>query len=313
MKEKTGLKISTSGNLIIGLVGVTIALLSSSQAIMLDGAFNLIYLCTGLFTLKVASLLHRTDNDRFPQGYDFFEPLINGIKGLMVLSISVMAVIGAIKALLQGGQEISVGLATLYGSFATIACWLLAIMTYRWSKNSNSPLLKADAENWMVNGAISSAVLLAFISMYLIQGTSLEGYIPYIDPLLVLIVVLLTIYVPIRMVWNALMQLLNRAPSKEIVTEVKKTVMECLSEMPTEETFIRVLQPGRTRLISAHVVLPPDYHVEQIKDLDSIRAKTQAELRKLHPATVLDIIFIGDRFWGAPINSLGETSPQTVA
>ncbi len=115
MKEQTGLRVSTAGNLIIGSVGVLIAVLSHSQAIMLDGVFNLIYFGTGLFTLKVARLVSRGDDARFPVGYGFFEPLINGIKGLMVLGISVMALIGALEALFSGGRAIDLGYATAYG------------------------------------------------------------------------------------------------------------------------------------------------------------------------------------------------------
>ena len=302
MKEKTGLTVSTIGNLVIGLVGVTVALLSSSQAILLDGVFNLVYFCTGLFTLKVASLVLRGDDQRFPVGYSFFEPLINGIKGLMVLSISIMALIGAVDALLQGGREISLGLATIYGAFAALGCWVLAFITHKGVRSSGSPLLKADAENWLVNGAISSAVLLAFISIFLMQGTSMERFIPYVDPLLVLIVVTISISVPIRMAWNALMEMLNRAPSEDIVNEVEQVIQKSLANLPVEELFVRVLQPGRTRMVSAHVVLPRDYTVNQIKDLDSIRARTLVELKKLHPSTFIDIIFIGNRYWGAPLN-----------
>ena len=43
-------------------------------------------------------------------GYGFFEPLINGIKGLMVLGISAMALIGAIEALFSGGRLIALGI-----------------------------------------------------------------------------------------------------------------------------------------------------------------------------------------------------------
>jgi predicted Co/Zn/Cd cation transporter (cation efflux family) len=66
MYEQRGLRISTAGNLIIGLVGIVVAQLSHSQAIMLDGVFNLVYFVTGLFTLKVDRLVISGDGERFP-------------------------------------------------------------------------------------------------------------------------------------------------------------------------------------------------------------------------------------------------------
>ena len=84
--ENQYLLISTIGNLLLGCVGIAFSLVSSSQAIMLDGLFNLSYFAAGLFTIKVASLLIQGDDERFPYGYAFFEPLVNGIKGLLVLA-----------------------------------------------------------------------------------------------------------------------------------------------------------------------------------------------------------------------------------
>ena len=300
MTERNGLLLSTYGNLLIGIVGVTVALLSHSQAILLDGIFNLAYVATGLFTLRVVRLVQRGDDQRFPAGYGFFEPLINGIKGLMVLGISAMALVGSVEALLSGGRAISPGLATIYGTIATTACWTMAFITHRGATRTASPLLKADADNWLVNGAVSSAVLLAFISIFLIRNTRFSSFIPYIDPLLVLSVVLLSISVPIRMAWNALMELLNRAPSSDITSQVESIVEQCTAELPVQEMFVRVLQPGRTRIVSAHVVLPADFHIGTLSTLDNFREQTLVELKKIHPSTMIDMLFTADRFWGAP-------------
>ena len=304
MNEQRGLKISTAGNLIIGLVGIIVAELSHSQAIMLDGVFNLIYFATGLFTLRVARLVIGGDDERFPVGYGFFESLVNGIKGLMVLGISVMALIGALEALFSGGRAIALGYATAYGVFATAACWTLALVTHRAAKRTGSPLLNADAENWLVNGAISSAVLLAFISVFVIQQTRYSHWTPYIDPLLVLTVVMISISVPIRMAWKALMELLNRAPSPAVVESVEAAVTESLKELPVVESFVRVLQPGRTRMVSVHLVLPRDYPVSGLPELDAIRAEVQTALEQLHKPTIVDVLFTADRIWGAPVGSL---------
>ena len=304
MNEKRGLKISTAGNLIIGLVGIIVAELSHSQAIMLDGVFNLIYFATGLFTLRVARLVIGGDDERFPVGYGFFESLVNGIKGLMVLGISVMALIGALEALFSGGRAIALGYATAYGVFATAACWTLALVTHRAAKRTGSPLLNADAENWLVNGAISSAVLLAFISVFVIQQTRYSHWTPYIDPLLVLTVVMISISVPIRMAWKALMELLNRAPSPAVVESVEAAVTESLKELPVVESFVRVLQPGRTRMVSVHLVMPRDYPVSGLTELDAIRAEVQIALEQLHKPTIVDVLFTADRIWGAPVGSL---------
>ena len=298
--EQRVLLTSASGNLVIGVVGIIFAVYSSSQAIMLDGLFNFTYFVTGLFTLKVAKMVLQGDDERFPMGYAFFEPLINGLKGVLVLGVSIMALVGAIQALLSGGRTIGAGAAILYGIFATAACCTLALVTRRGAKKTGSPLALADAENWLVNGAISSAVLLAFVCIIFIEQTSLEYIVPYIDPSLVLIVVLISISVPVRMAGQALMELLNRAPSPEIIQQVEDIVKKCTARLPVRSYYVRVVQPGRTRMVLAHLVLPTDFKVEGLPALDALRTETLKELKTAHLATVLDMVFTSDPAWGEP-------------
>jgi cation diffusion facilitator family transporter len=304
--ERKALIVSATGNLIIGVVGIIFAAVSRSQAIMLDGLFNLSYLATGLFTLKVAALVQQGDDERFPFGYAFFEPLVNGMKGVLVLGVSIMAMVGAVQALFSGGRAIAAGTAITYGIFATTACCLLALLTHRGAKRSGSPLVIADAENWLVNGAISSAVLLAFISILIIRNTSLMFLVPYIDPCLVLVVVLISMSVPVRMAWQALMELLNRTPSQKILHEVEDIVKKCMTHLPVQKLYVRVIQPGRSRMVLVHVVLPIEFQIDGVAMLDAIRSETLAKLKEAHLATALDMVFTADALWGAPAKLIAE-------
>ena len=299
-RERRYLLMATMGNLVIGCVGIAASIISSSQAILLDGLFNLTYFVVGIFTLKVARLVQKGDDARFPFGYAYFEPLVNGVKGMLVLGISIMALVGAIEALFAGGRPIAAGLAVAYGTFASAACWLLALITHRGAGRTGSPLIRADAENWIVNAAISSAVLLSFAAIFVMRGTALDFLVPYVDPIVVLMVVLISISVPVRMAWQALMELLNRAPSAEILADVTQSVQLCTQELPVQTLFVRVIQPGRTRMVLAHVVLPRDFQVKSLAALDDLRTRTLQRLQSSHPATALDMVFTADPDWGAP-------------
>jgi cation diffusion facilitator family transporter len=294
------LRLSAAGCVIIGCVGLTVAALSGSKAVLLDGAFNLVYAVAGVFTLRVARLVQAGDNARFPLGYSFFEPLMNGAKGALVLGLSVLALFDAIYALATGGREIAAGMAVGYGVFASVACWTLAAIATRGAKQSGSPLVEADAQNWTVNALISTAVLGGFLGMFALRGTRYEHLLPYVDPTMVLVVVLISVAVPIRMSWAALMELLNRAPNAKIVDEVESTIASVVAALPVTDLFVRVIQPGRTRYVSAHVVLPKDYKVEDLALFDSLRDEAQSALVALHETTIVDLLFSADPKWGAP-------------
>ena len=298
--ERRYLLIAATGNLVVGCVGLLFSFIASSQAILLDGLFNLTYFVAGLFTLKVAQLLQQGDDQDFPLGYAYFEPLINGLKGVLVLGVTAMALVGAVAALLTGGRAIAAGPAIGYGVFASAVCWVLAFVVRRGAGSTGSPLIRADAENWLVNGAISSAVLLAFVGIALLEGTRLEPFAPYADPALVLLVALISISMPVRMAWHALMELLNRAPRAEIVDRVREIVRTCTSDLPVRKLFVRVIQPGRTRIVVAHVVLPEDFRLNGLGELDAVHTKTLDHLSREHPETSVDLIFTADPSRGAP-------------
>lgn len=298
--ETASLKFSILGSLLIGAVAMVFARVTESQAIALDGLFNLAYGGTGLLALWVSRTLPRGDDTRFPLGYGYLEPLTNGIKGVLVLGVAAMAAVGSLLALLDGGTRIEAGSAVGYGMFATATCAALALVSRKALLRTHSPLVATDAENWLLNAVISAGVLATFVGLWVIKGTGLERYAPYVDPALVLIIVLALIAVPVRMSWNALMELLNRAPSG-LADEVRSVIEGAVDSLPVSELFVRVVQPGRTRLVAVHVVLPSDHPVSSIAELDLVRARAQEALERMYPATFLDMVFTGDRYWGAPL------------
>ena len=310
--EKKYLLISAFGNVLVGGIGIVVAAVSSSQAILLDGLFNLTYFATGLFTIRVASLVAGGDDERFPHGYAFFESLVNGIKGMLVLGVSIMALVGAVQALFTGGREVDAGMGIGYAVFASTACCVIAVITRRGTQSTGSPLLRADAENWVVNAAISCCLLVAFAGILLLRVMGLAALAPYVDPVVVLAVVAISIFVPVRMASRALMELLNRAPTKDVIRQVTDIVDANLTGLPVQERFIRVVQPGRQRMVLVHVVLSTDYRPDGLSPMDAIRQRTYDALREAHVATIVDVLFTAERQWGAPLSDGGFGGPTST-
>ena len=103
--EVRALSLSAAAALILGVMGVAVSLATGSGAILLDGAFNLSFFVTALVTLRVARLLRRPDDRDYPFGYLHFEPLINTVKALLILTIALVALIDAGVSLYRGGND----------------------------------------------------------------------------------------------------------------------------------------------------------------------------------------------------------------
>ncbi len=310
--EKRYLMMSVAASASVGCVGLLVAMLSSSQAILLDGLFNLVYFTTALFTVKIVSLVMVGDDERFPYGYAYFEPLVNCIKGMLMLGVSMMALVGAVQTLLVGGRTVAAGIAIAYGVFACLICGTTAYLTRRGFKMTGSPMVQADADNWLVNLAYSACVLIAFVGILALRALKLDAMIPFVDPIVVLAVVTVSLGVPVRMSWTALMELLNRAPDRSVVDEVTEFVDANLKDFPVQERFVRVVQPGRQRIVLVHIVLPSGYNRDSLEHLDAIRSQTYEALSRAHADTIVDILFTADRQWAAPISEGGAGGPRPL-
>jgi cation diffusion facilitator family transporter len=289
--ERAALLTSAGAAAVIGLVALVAAGLSNSQAILLDGLFNVAYFATALLTLRVAALVRRPDDDRFPFGYVYFEPLINTVKGLLILAVSVFALVEAVIALLSGGREMQMGPAIGYAVFATLSCAAVWLALRRSPSRAGSPLVQADAENWMVNTLISGGVLGGFVGAWALQDAGMAAAAAHVDPALVAAIVLASIAVPIRMAWRGVTALLNRAPPQAVTDALRAAAAGALAPLPVRTLFVRAVQPGRTTYVIVHALLDASQAELRLAEADAIRRRVAQALAADHAPVVVDVVF----------------------
>jgi len=297
--ERAALLLSAGAALVLGLVGVAAAVATGSGAILLDGLFNLCFLVTALFTLRVAALLARPDDQRYPFGYLFFEPLINTVKGLLILGVSGFALVDACIALTTGGRAVSFGPATAYAAFATLACVAVTLVLRRARRSVASPLVAADVENWTVNALISAGVLAGFLLAAALARRGQAVAAAHVDPAMVALVVLASIAVPVRMALGGLAGLLNRGAAPAVVAGMEAIVREALGDLPVTRVWVRAIQPGRTAFVTVHVLLPPATDLG-LAAADRLRTDIVAALAAGHAPIVVDVVFTAVERFAAP-------------
>jgi cation diffusion facilitator family transporter len=305
MKIERNILISSAvAALTLGVLGVALAMLCNSRAILLDGLFNLAYFLAAVFTLKVSSLVRRPEDEAFPFGYGYFDSLINGVRGLLVLGISALALVDTAITIAEGGRRIEAELAIAYGIAAVAVCTVTAYSLYLAYRRTHSALVRADLQNWMVNATISCGVLVAFIAIPVMEQRDLEDVVPYVDPGLVAFVVLVCLAVPIRIAWRALMELFHRAPPESVSGPVTATIREALAGLPARKIHVRMARMGRTIYASVHVVLPRDHTIDGLAALDAIRKRLDGALRLSHPNVIADLMFTAEERWAEPVRPM---------
>jgi cation diffusion facilitator family transporter len=289
--EKGALILSGAAALAIGIAALGAVLLSGSQAILLDALYNLAFFVTALFTLQVARLLARPDDARFPFGYLQFEPLINAVKGLLILGVAVYALVGAVITILSGGRSLTLGPALVYAVAATAACAVVWVVFRRANARIGSPLVEADVGNWAVNTAVSAGVLAAFLIALALGRAGRDAAARFVDPILVGAVVVLTLPVPVRMAARGLLALLNRAPPAAITEAVEAKVRAALADLPTRAIYVRTVKPGRTAYVTVHALVEPELATLDLAAADALRRTVIEALVSGHAPVIVDVVF----------------------
>ena len=293
-REQKILLYAAVGQLFFAALGIVFAFLTDSAAIMLDGFFSLIGFGISLLTIRVARLVQQPDDEWFHFGYARFEPLLNLSKGIVILGVCGISLASAIQALLHGGRELNLGPAVIYSILAVVGCFTVAILLSRAARKRGSPLIEVAVHTWRIPDIMSLGVLAAFVAAFFVDLTQWSQLVDYVDPALVVSLVLAVIATPTRFVIEGLAELLGAAPKDSVQREVEKKFEELLAGYPVEKTVLRMERVGRTSYLLAHVVVEPNLELTGIEELDDLRRKIAAGIQELHPSWIVDTVFVAD-------------------
>ena len=247
-----------------------------------------------MLTIRVAKLVERPGDEWFHFGYAAFEPMLNTIKGLLLLGVCGFSLVSAINALLHGGRPLNPGWALVYAVIAASGAGALAALQSRVAKQTGSPLLAVDVENWKVDSLLSTGVGAAFLTAYLLRDSQWSELLPYVDPALVVLLVLVILRDPIKIVIEGVGELLAVSPEESVQRQVSEEFARQVRDYPVRSFNLRMLKAGRTHYLLAHVVVEPDSRIDDIRAQDSLRREITEGLKSLQPPWEVDVVFVAD-------------------
>lgn len=296
-QERTALMGSVIANSLLGILGIVFFWATQSQAILLDGFFNFIAFALGMLSLRVARNLKQPGDARFNFGYYSHEPLLNTLKSIIILLVCLLSLASAILAITQGGRLMNFGNGLVYASIAVVACFVVGFYQRSYSRKVTSPLLELEAKNWMINGMISIVVGLAFLVSIFLQGTSFESLTPYVDPALIILIIVLVIAVPIRTLAENVNELMQGAPPKEDQEKVTDLINAVLEQNQVGQSRVRMAKLGRVFYILIHVIVSEQFANADVQKFDKIRSMIDRALAESKLQVETDVVFTGDKKW----------------
>ena len=166
----------------------------------------------------------------------------------------------------------------------------------RANKTIKSDFISLDVKGWLMSGAITAALLVAFCFGIAVQGTQYAWVSPYIDPVVLALVCLLIIPVPIATVSKAFgdMLLFTPAELKNHVDKVASAFMERRGFLSYRAYVSRV---GRSKNIEIYFIVPTAAPARPITGWDQMREEIGNELGGEGPDRWLTIVFTADPEW----------------
>lgn len=249
-RENMALTLSAVGAGLFAVAGIGWGLWVDSLVILFDGAYSLVSLALSLLSLYAARLVRRPANEDYPFGMGAVEPLVIAVKGLVIALVCLLSLVSAVVSLLQGGRPVDADMAVIFGAVNVVGC--LGVWCYlRWSSARNgSGLVQAEQSQWLMDSALSAAVMIGFAVAWLLERSQWSELSVYADPAMMLVISVYFITVPVKMILASVRELLLAAPREDAMEDIHET----LEDMGLNPARVKVAKLGPNLLLGARLV-----------------------------------------------------------
>ena len=286
-----------------GVVGVAVGsiaygLFLESDVVILNGIFSLLSLIGSGLSLLAARLVVQPENRRFPFGYSHLEPLVLSVNSFMVLLICLYALINGIERIRAGGNAVAAEGVIWFGILSGAVSLAMYIHERRVARRVDSPLIEADAREWLIDFGFSMVTLLGFAVLPFLAEPARSVWARYADPVMVAAMALLAIPMPLAVLRRSLREVLLMSDVEDKVAHRLEAVMEAIrGEHDIVRYVHHVVKTGRTRFIEVDIVVGPNFALQTVAEQDRLRERIWRALGLSLDEAWLSICLTGDHRW----------------
>lgn len=295
LAEQNTLRISIAMTVVLGVLGIASGLGTGSQAMIFDGMYSFVDVVPSIVSLLVVKLLAQGTSQRFQYGYWHLEPLVMVLRDSILVVACIYAAAGAIKTLSSGGQVVEYGRAAMWAGILCVIGLAMTLFVFRRAKQLQSPMLTVDARSWAMSAILSLSLLIGFAIGAAITRTRYQGWIPYVDSIVLLALAAVMLPVPLMGLWRSMRDVLQIAPG-EFDLRVHAVMDSLVQERGFLEYSSYVAKVGRGQFVEIHVLVSAESRID-IAATDAIRREVSDRLNAGTPSIWLTIDFTADRRW----------------
>jgi divalent metal cation (Fe/Co/Zn/Cd) transporter len=292
--EARALTIGMWGNLFMGGGGVLAAVLSNSQAILVDGLFSLIGFGAAIVGRRISRNADAAPDKYRPLGYAADEAIFTTFRSLSLLGLVAFALTSsamAIYSYLGGGEPRELVFAPMIVYFAVIGatCGLLWFFHHRaWKRTGQrSDVLRIESRAAAFDGLITLAAGFGLLAIQLLRDGFLAPVAPVGDSLIVIVLCVTVISRYIEDFKSGLGELAGVTARPEIVAIARRATRATVAGDGGTLHDLSVTKTGRTFLVVVYYEPAKPVLAPQV---DALTRQLERDLQKKIRGTTVFVV-----------------------
>ncbi|WP_289117939.1 cation transporter [uncultured Idiomarina sp.] len=297
--ESQLLSLSVLASLLFTVSGIVVGLLTGSSVVLFDGLYSGISLLLSYLSLIAAKNVNADDSVSFPYGKSAIEPFLVGVKYLTLIVLCVYSAFAAAFDIAAGGTDVNIDVALIYSLISSVVCAGVYVYFKKASANLESDLVRSESYEWFLDTILSTGIFIGFVGALVLMRASMEEWVPYIDPTLVLVASLAFIATPLKGLIQSAKELIGFQPKGKLVKQLNRIVEEVERENDFDSSVVRIQKVGRTVFLEIDFIVRHDDFSVTVLRQDAIREKIHSQIIKLGYRWWLTVAFTKDEKWVA--------------
>jgi cation diffusion facilitator family transporter len=247
-------------------------LMTGSVGLLSDALESLVNLAGALMALAMLTVAARPPDEDHAYGHGKAEYFSAGVEGTLILIAAASIAVAAVERLIHPRPLEQVGLGLAVSVVASLVNLGVALVLLKAAREHRSATLQANAHHLLTDVWTSAGVLVG------VGAVALSGW-HRLDPIVALVVAANIVFAGGRIVLNSVAGLMDAAlPAKEIA--VVRELLDGYASDGIEYHALRTRQAGARRFVSVHVLVPPEWSVQQGHEL---LERIEADVRRALP------------------------------
>lgn len=287
-REKSAMSVSLYGNLVFVVIELIMAIVTESQAVLLDAVYDGVEFCMLLPSIFLIPYLYRPSSEQHPFGYTQMESLFVVVKGITMVAVTIGLIFNNINLMLHGGHIVSFNTVAYFELFA---CFLgVSVTIYLTIKNKTmfSPLINMEMQGWKIDSCISLGMAVAFLLPMILNFSWFKPVIPYLDQIITITLSIIMLPTPIQTIITAFRDLLLFPPEEETIDEIKNLVEPIIRTYGYKKLYYDILRTGRKLWISVYITFDKDF--VSLAKFKSIQSECIAALAEEYPDFYFELL-----------------------